>query len=73
MENALLVGLSRQTVLERQLDVVANNVANVNTDGFKADNTLFEEYLNVAARTKTISSAATAASATCRTAAPSAT
>ena len=31
MENALLVGLSRQTVLERQLDVVANNIANVNT------------------------------------------
>ena len=24
MENALLIGLSRQTVLERQIDVVAN-------------------------------------------------
>ncbi|WP_407155500.1 flagellar basal-body rod protein FlgF [Bradyrhizobium sp. STM 3557] len=45
MENALLVGLSRQMVLERQLDVVANNVANVNTNGFKADQQLFEEYL----------------------------
>jgi flagellar basal-body rod protein FlgF len=45
MENALLVGLSRQMVLERQLDVVANNVANVNTNGFKADHQLFEEYL----------------------------
>jgi flagellar basal-body rod protein FlgF len=45
MENALLVGLSRQMVLERQLDVVANNVANVNTNGFKADKQLFEEYL----------------------------
>jgi flagellar basal-body rod protein FlgF len=45
MENALLVGLSRQTVLERQLDVVANNIANVNTAGFKADSSLFEEYL----------------------------
>ena len=32
-------------VLERQLDVVANNVANVNTNGFKADQQLFEEYL----------------------------
>ncbi len=31
MENTLLVGLSRQMVLERQMDVVANNVANVNT------------------------------------------
>jgi flagellar basal-body rod protein FlgF len=45
MENALLVGLSRQMVLERQMDVVANNVANVNTNGFKADQTLFQEYL----------------------------
>src|ERR1700722_12776180 len=49
MENALLIGLSRQTALERQLDVVANNIANVNTAGFKADNTLFEEYLNTPA------------------------
>ena len=45
MENALLIGLSRQVALERQLDVVANNVANVNTNGFKADRSLFEEYL----------------------------
>ncbi len=45
MENTLLVGLSRQTVLERQLDVVANNIANVNTTGYKADSSLFEEFL----------------------------
>ena len=47
MENTLLVGLSRQMVLERQLDVVANNIANVNTNGFKADRSLFEEYLRL--------------------------
>jgi flagellar basal-body rod protein FlgF len=46
MQNALLVGLSRQVTLERQMDVVANNVANANTNGFKADRTLFEEFLN---------------------------
>jgi flagellar basal-body rod protein FlgF len=46
MENALLVGLSRQTVLERQLDVISNNIANVNTAGYKADHSLFEQYLN---------------------------
>jgi flagellar basal-body rod protein FlgF len=45
MQNALLIGLSRQTILERQLDVVANNIANVNTAGYKADSSLFEEYL----------------------------
>ena len=31
--------------LSGRLDVVANNVANVNTNGFKADKSLFEEYL----------------------------
>src|SRR5450631_921415 len=45
MENMLLVGLSRQMTLERQMDVVANNVANVNTNGYKADKSLFSEYL----------------------------
>src|SRR6202048_501788 len=46
MENMLLVGLSRQMTLERQMDVVANNVANINTNGYKADRSLFSEYLN---------------------------
>jgi len=45
MENALLVGLSKQVALERQLDVIANNIANVNTTGFKAEKSLFEEFL----------------------------
>jgi flagellar basal-body rod protein FlgF len=45
MENTLLIGLSRQLVLERQMDVVANNIANINTSGFKADRSLFQEYL----------------------------
>lgn len=45
MENTLLIGLSRQTVLRRELDVVANNIANLNTTGFKADGAVFAEYL----------------------------
>ena len=45
MQNTLLIGLSRLTTLERQLNVVANNAANVNTTGYKADSALFEEYL----------------------------
>ena len=49
MENALLINLSRQSALERRIDVIANNIANVNTSGFKADNSLFEEYLNTPA------------------------
>lgn len=46
MENMFLVGLSRQITLHRQMDVVANNIANINTVGFKAERTLFEEYLS---------------------------
>src|SRR5690242_21910094 len=50
MENTLLIGLSRQVTLERQMDVIANNVANVSTNGFKADRSLFQEYLMPTAR-----------------------
>ena len=50
MQNALLIGLARQMTLERQMDVIANNVANANTNGFKADHSLFEEFLNSNAR-----------------------
>ncbi|WP_454626418.1 flagellar basal-body rod protein FlgF [Bradyrhizobium cenepequi] len=45
MQNTLLVGLSRQVVLERQMDVVANNIANITTNGYKADRSLFQEFL----------------------------
>ena len=50
MENASLVGLSRQVALSRELDVIANNIANMTTTGFKADGSLFEEYLSPSAR-----------------------
>jgi flagellar basal-body rod protein FlgF len=45
MENASLVGLSRQIALSRELDVVANNIANINTTGYKSDRTVFHEFL----------------------------
>jgi flagellar basal-body rod protein FlgF len=45
MENALLVGLSRQMALSHELDIVANNVANIDTTGYKSDNAAFGEYL----------------------------
>jgi flagellar basal-body rod protein FlgF len=41
MDNAQLVSLSRQIALQRQMDIVANNLANINTTGFKAENILF--------------------------------
>jgi flagellar basal-body rod protein FlgF len=50
MENTVLVGLSRQVALHRELEIVANNVANLNTTGFKSDGALFEQYLMPVAR-----------------------
>ncbi|HEV2560063.1 MAG TPA: flagellar basal-body rod protein FlgF [Microvirga sp.] len=50
MENALLIGLSRQTALAREMDVIANNMANVTTNGFKAREARFSEYLMPVAR-----------------------
>ena len=35
MDNTLYVGLSRQMVLKREMDIVANNIANADTNGFK--------------------------------------
>ncbi len=50
MDNALLVGLSRQVALRRELDVIANNIANLNTTGFKGESVMFEQYLDPTAR-----------------------
>jgi flagellar basal-body rod protein FlgF/flagellar basal-body rod protein FlgG len=50
MQNALYVGLSRQIALHREMDVIANNLANMDTNGFKADGVTFEEYLATKAR-----------------------
>ena len=45
MANASLIGLSRQMALRRELDVVSNNIANINTTAFKGDTAVFEEYV----------------------------
>ena len=45
MENGSLIGLSRQIALQRELDVIANNIANINTSGFKAEGVVFQEHL----------------------------
>jgi flagellar basal-body rod protein FlgF len=50
MQNALLVGLSRQMSLSHELDIVANNIANIDTTGFKSDRATFTEYLMPGAR-----------------------
>jgi len=45
MENAVYIGLSQQMAMRRQLDVIANNLANVNTPAYRGEKVLFEEYL----------------------------
>ncbi len=45
MQNALFVGVSSQVALQRELDVIANNMANVSTTGFKGRSSRFQEYL----------------------------
>lgn len=48
MENALYVGLSQQMALQRQMEIVANNIANLNTTGFKGERPVFEDYVMAA-------------------------
>jgi flagellar basal-body rod protein FlgF len=51
MENAQLVALSRQSILRNHLDVIANNMANINTSGYKSQNLHFAEYIMPSADT----------------------
>ena len=45
MENTSLIALSRQGTLRRHLNIIANNLANMNTTGFKAKKMMFIEHL----------------------------
>jgi flagellar basal-body rod protein FlgF len=50
VENAAYIGLSRQMTLRRELDVVANNIANANTTGFKVEQLMVSEEVGQRAR-----------------------
>lgn len=45
MESPIYVLLSQQDALQRQMSVVAQNIANVNTTGYKSNDMLFEDFL----------------------------
>jgi flagellar basal-body rod protein FlgF len=45
MENSVYIGLSKQVVLSEKMSIIANNVANVNTPGYRAQNMIFSEYI----------------------------
>jgi flagellar basal-body rod protein FlgF len=51
MENPSFIALSQQIALRRQMDVVANNVANMNTTAYKAERIMFQEMLSPKATT----------------------
>lgn len=45
MEDSTLVALSLTTALRQQMDVIAQNIANVNTTAYKEERVLFSTYL----------------------------
>ena len=45
MENTIYIALSRETAVKREMSVIANNLANMNTTGFKAERMMFVEHL----------------------------
>ena len=45
MDNSLLVSLSHQLASYRAMDVIANNIANASTPGFKREAAKFEEFV----------------------------
>lgn len=46
MENTIYIGLSRQMALQEHMSLIANNIANINTPGYKANKIVFAEYLD---------------------------
>lgn len=45
MDNAGYIGLSRQSGLMRELNSVANNIANINTNGYRREANIFAEHV----------------------------
>ncbi|OYX58863.1 MAG: flagellar basal-body rod protein FlgF [Brevundimonas subvibrioides] len=54
MENAAYIGLSRQMTLRRELDIAANNIANADTTGFKAEQLLLGTEVGSRARNDSV-------------------
>ncbi len=53
MQSSLYVALSGQVALQKRLDTVANNIANMNTGGFRAEEVSFSTILSRAGATPT--------------------
>lgn len=45
MENTIYIGLSKQLSLQRHMELLANNIANIDTPGYRAQNMVFAEFV----------------------------
>lgn len=45
MDTTAYIAISRQTSIFNDINTIANNIANASTSGYRAERTLFEEYL----------------------------
>ncbi len=45
MENLTYIGLSQEIALSRRMNMVANNIANMSTPGYKTEGSVFREYM----------------------------
>ena len=52
MDNSIYIALSKQSGAERQLEVIANNIANSSTSGYKGEAMVFSQYLQNGGRGK---------------------
>lgn len=55
MTNTTYVALSRQISLARALDGIANNIANADTTGFRAETAIFSEYVSALSNDPSVS------------------
>ncbi len=46
MESSAYIAISQQSALRQQMDIIANNIANISTPGFKSGHLSFKEYVN---------------------------
>lgn len=60
MDNAGYVGITRQAGLMRELNAIANNIANLNTTGYRRENVVFAEHVKALGANDTSLSMATA-------------
>jgi len=57
MDNALYASVSRQSGLLNEMRLVANNIANISTTGFKSESLLFEEHISALGQHRSLSMA----------------